>query len=51
MQETCVTDDELAKFAATAGVTLDEFRREFEYLVATEPPPVTFEVDAGKSAR
>jgi 6-phosphofructokinase 1 len=31
---------ELAKFAATVGMTLEEFRREFEYLVADEPPPL-----------
>jgi ATP-dependent phosphofructokinase / diphosphate-dependent phosphofructokinase len=30
---------ELARFAATAGVTLEEFRRQFEYLVEAEPPP------------
>jgi len=35
---------ELAKFAATVGVSLDEFRRQFEYLVEQEPPP--FEMDA-----
>jgi 6-phosphofructokinase 1 len=35
---------ELAKFAATAGVSLDEFRRQFEYLIQAEPPPLT--VDA-----
>jgi 6-phosphofructokinase 1 len=29
---------ELAKFAATAGVSLQEFRREFEYLIEAEPP-------------
>src|SRR4029079_11231618 len=29
---------ELARFAATAGLTLDEFRAEFEYLVQHEPP-------------
>ena len=29
---------ELAKFAATAHMSLDDFRREFEYLVANEPP-------------
>jgi 6-phosphofructokinase 1 len=33
---------ELAKFAATAHVSLDEFRREFEYLIETEPPPLVF---------
>lgn len=31
---------ELAKFAATAGMTLQAFRDEFEYLVETEPPPL-----------
>lgn len=36
---------ELAKFAATAGVTLEEFRKEFEYLIAAEPPRLV--VDAG----
>jgi 6-phosphofructokinase 1 len=35
---------ELAKFAATVGISLDEFRRQFEYLVEQEPPP--FEMDA-----
>jgi 6-phosphofructokinase len=30
---------ELARFAATAGVNLEEFRRQFEYLVEAEPPP------------
>src|SRR5687768_2512973 len=30
---------ELAKFAATMGITLDEFRRQFEYLIGYEPPP------------
>ena len=29
---------ELAKFAATAGVSVDEFRRQFEYLIESEPP-------------
>jgi 6-phosphofructokinase len=31
---------ELAKFAATAGLSLEEFRRQFEYLVDYEPPPL-----------
>jgi 6-phosphofructokinase 1 len=35
---------ELAKFAATVGMTLDEFRREFEYLVGFEPPPLNIDV-------
>jgi 6-phosphofructokinase 1 len=38
---------ELAKFAATAGLTLQEYRREFEYLVADEPPPVVFDPELG----
>jgi 6-phosphofructokinase 1 len=29
---------ELAKFAATAGLSLEEFRGEFEYLIEAEPP-------------
>jgi hypothetical protein len=35
---------ELAKFAATVGISLDEFRKQFGYLVEQEPPP--FEMDA-----
>jgi 6-phosphofructokinase 1 len=31
---------ELAKFAATAGVSLADFRKEFEYLIDTELPPI-----------
>jgi ATP-dependent phosphofructokinase / diphosphate-dependent phosphofructokinase len=31
---------ELAKFAATVGISIDEFRRQFEYLVGYEPPPL-----------
>jgi ATP-dependent phosphofructokinase / diphosphate-dependent phosphofructokinase len=31
---------ELAKFAATVGMSLDEFRRQFQYLVEYEPPPL-----------
>jgi 6-phosphofructokinase 1 len=34
-------DHELAKFAATAGLGLREFREEFEYLVKDEAPPLT----------
>ena len=46
---------ELAKFAATAGLSLDEFRRQFEYLVQTEPPPLIIEpvrdsISDGRSA-
>ena len=39
---------ELAKFAATVGMSLDEFRKQFEYLVAQEPPPL--EMDAAGEA-
>jgi 6-phosphofructokinase 1 len=31
---------ELAKFAATVGMSLEEFRQRFEYLVGYEPPPL-----------
>jgi 6-phosphofructokinase 1 len=31
---------ELAKFAATAGMSLQDFRKEFEYLIELEPPPL-----------
>ena len=34
---------ELAKFAATAGIPLQEFRDQFEPLVADEPPPLDLE--------
>ncbi len=36
---------ELAKFAATAGISLQQFRDEFQYLIAAEPPPLI--VDPG----
>ncbi|HXW05238.1 MAG TPA: diphosphate--fructose-6-phosphate 1-phosphotransferase [Vicinamibacterales bacterium] len=36
---------ELAKFAATAGLSLQDFRREFEYLIELEPPPLSIDVD------
>jgi hypothetical protein len=35
--------DELAGFAATAGVTNEEFRRQFEYLLGNEPPPLAMD--------
>ena len=40
---------ELAKLAATVGIPLDEFRRQFEYLVEYEPPPLL--VDASGEAK
>ena len=36
---------ELAKFAATVKMTPEEFRKEFEYLIATEPPPLVIDPD------
>jgi 6-phosphofructokinase 1 len=36
---------ELAKFAATVGLSLQEFRREFEYLIELEPPPLSLDAD------
>ena len=39
---------ELAKFAATASLSLDDFRRQFDYLVQREPPPLVFEVTDGQ---
>jgi hypothetical protein len=35
---------ELAKFAATCGMNLKEFRDEFGYLIANEPPPLTLDL-------
>jgi 6-phosphofructokinase 1 len=35
---------ELAKLAATAGLSPEDFRAEFEYLTQDEPPPVHFTV-------
>jgi ATP-dependent phosphofructokinase / diphosphate-dependent phosphofructokinase len=34
---------ELAKFAATIGMSIEEFRRQFEYLVGYEPPPLVMD--------
>jgi ATP-dependent phosphofructokinase / diphosphate-dependent phosphofructokinase len=34
---------ELAKLAATAHISPEEFRREFEYLTASEPPPLAMD--------
>ncbi len=33
-------DEEIARFARTAHLTPEEFRRQFEYLVELEPPPL-----------
>jgi 6-phosphofructokinase 1 len=32
---------ELAKFAASAGLSLQEFRQQFGYLIESEPPPLS----------
>ena len=32
-----------AKLAATAHISPEEFRREFEYLIASEPPPLAMD--------
>ena len=34
---------ELAKFAAAASMSPEEFRNEFAYLLADEPPPFTID--------
>jgi 6-phosphofructokinase 1 len=38
---------ELAKFAATCGLSLEEFRTEFEYLIQQEPGPLVISPEAG----
>jgi 6-phosphofructokinase 1 len=40
---------ELAKFAATVGIPLEEFRRQFEYLVNFEPPPLVMDAEGEAS--
>jgi ATP-dependent phosphofructokinase / diphosphate-dependent phosphofructokinase len=43
---------ELAKFAATAGLSLEQMRHEFGYLLESEPPPLQVMVPPGaRSAR
>jgi 6-phosphofructokinase 1 len=39
---------ELAKFAATVRMSLEDFRKQFEYLIDYEPPPLL--IDAGGEA-
>jgi 6-phosphofructokinase len=36
---------ELAKFAATVRMSLEDFRRQFEYLIDYEPPPSSIEAE------
>jgi len=35
----------LAKIAEKAGLSIDDFRKEFEYLIDTELPPIVFGVE------
>ena len=39
---------ELAKFAATAGMSLQQFREEFQALIDSEPPPLQIAVPGGE---
>jgi 6-phosphofructokinase 1 len=41
---------ELAKFAATVRMSLEQFREEFEYLVGYEPPPLMIDAE-GEASR
>ncbi|MEO8077290.1 MAG: diphosphate--fructose-6-phosphate 1-phosphotransferase [Acidobacteriota bacterium] len=41
---------EVARLANTAHLTPEEFRREFEYLVAAEPPPLAMDEQGERSA-
>ena len=38
---------ELAKIAGVTGLTLDEFRQEFEYLIGAEPPQLKLDLQSG----
>ncbi len=39
--------DELAKIAGVTGLSIDEFRQEFEYLIGTEPPQLRLDLKKG----
>jgi 6-phosphofructokinase 1 len=41
---------ELARFAATASLSLAEFREQFSYLVESEPPPLVFDLPQANAA-
>jgi 6-phosphofructokinase len=41
---------ELAKFAATVNMSLDDFRKQFEYLIGYEPPPLLID-EQGEATR
>ena len=38
---------ELAKIARVTGLSLDEFRQEFEYLIGAEPPQLRLDLQRG----
>ena len=42
---------ELAKFASTAGLNLDEFCKEFQYLVEDEPPGLVVSLGEAEGSR
>jgi ATP-dependent phosphofructokinase / diphosphate-dependent phosphofructokinase len=42
---------ELAKLAASVGIPLEEFRRQFEYLIGYEPPPLMMNADGEASGK
>jgi 6-phosphofructokinase len=42
---------QLAKLAASVGIRLEEFRREFEYLIGYEPPPLVMDAGGEVSGR
>jgi len=45
-------EHELARFAATAHMNLEEYRSEFEYLIADEPPQIhLFDKSLAKAMR
>jgi 6-phosphofructokinase 1 len=44
-----VKPEAVAKFAEIAGLSADEFRKQFEYLTETEPPPL--DLESGTSQR
>jgi 6-phosphofructokinase 1 len=35
----------LSRIAETAGMSVDDFRKEFEYLIHSELPPIAFRVE------
>ena len=41
---------ELAKFAGTVHMSLEDFRRQFEYLIGYEPPPLLIDAE-GEASR